>query len=94
MGRPALSERNKDRRAEFARRIQLIRETAGLTQEQLGASLGVTGQQVAKWEGTERPVPAEVLWDMAVALGVTVPYLMGAVSHINDQTQLAAAEAA
>ena len=35
---------------ELHERIAFVRKAAGLTQEQLGTKLGITGQAVSKWE--------------------------------------------
>ncbi len=35
---------------EFHERLAFLRKAAGLTQEQLGARVGVTRQAVSKWE--------------------------------------------
>ena len=35
---------------EFHERLSFLRKAAGLTQEQLGARVGVTRQAVSKWE--------------------------------------------
>lgn len=56
------------------RRIRRRRLILGLTQEQLAARIGTRYQQVQKYETGNVRVSAGCLWDIAQALGVSVPY--------------------
>lgn len=58
-------------------RIKIAREAAGMTQEQLGKLLGVTGVSVMRYEKNTRQPRTEQLSQIADALGVTVGYLLG-----------------
>lgn len=58
-------------------RIRIARIAAGLSQEKLGAAIGVTFQQVQKYERGINRVAAGRLADIAAALGTTVPTLYG-----------------
>lgn len=55
-------------------RIRLRRQELGMSQNTLGDALGVTFQQVQKYEKGWNRVSASRLWDMAVALSVPVAY--------------------
>ncbi len=54
-------------------RIRHFREGAGLTQRQVGAYLGITMQQVQKYECGSNRISAARLSDMARILGRTIP---------------------
>lgn len=56
--------------------IQTTRQVAGLTQEQLAASVGVSRQTVAKWEAGETSPDLEHAAALADALGCTVDALV------------------
>lgn len=58
-------------------RIKIAREAAGMTQEQLGKMLGVTGVSVMRYEKNTRQPRMEQLREIADVLGVTVGYLLG-----------------
>ena len=58
-------------------RIKIAREAAGMTQEQLGRMLGVTGVSVMRYEKNTRQPRMEQLREIADVLGVTVGYLLG-----------------
>lgn len=53
-------------------RIRLFRTQAGISQEKLGAELGLTFQQVQKYEKGTNRVSASKLWAIAKVLGVKV----------------------
>jgi transcriptional regulator with XRE-family HTH domain len=56
------------------KRIRMRRRRVGVSQGQLGAELGVTFQQVQKYEKGTNRVGASKLKQIADALGVTVGY--------------------
>src|SRR5215210_2579342 len=56
------------------RRIRMRRTMIGLSQEKLGAALGLTFQQVQKYEKGTNRVGASRLLDIAGVLGVGVEY--------------------
>ena len=58
--------------AEVSRRIKLERQKAGLSQGALGAQIGVTFQQVQKYESGSNRVTIGRLVQIAVALGIPV----------------------
>lgn len=57
--------------------IAVRRRTAGLTQEQLGAKLGISGQAVSKWEKGESMPDILLLPELCDILGITVDALLG-----------------
>lgn len=57
--------------------IQAYRDQAGLTQEELGARVGVTRQTIAAWEKGEREPGVLQLSRVATALGVPLERLLG-----------------
>ena len=56
------------------RRIRMRRTMIGLSQEKLGAALGLTFQQVQKYEKGSNRVSASRLYNVAKVLGVPVQY--------------------
>ncbi len=56
------------------RRIRQRRLVLGITQEQLAAALGVSFQQVQKYEVGKNRVAASRLWDITKALEVDIGY--------------------
>jgi transcriptional regulator with XRE-family HTH domain len=55
-------------------RVRLRRTVVGMSQEQLGHKLGVTFQQVQKYEKGSNRVSASRLWQIARILGVPVSF--------------------
>lgn len=55
-------------------RIRIRRREAGLTQSQLAEAVGVTFQQVQKYERAANRISASKLWEIAQVLGVSVAY--------------------
>ncbi len=55
-------------------RIRLRRKTLKMSQEQLGEQLGITFQQVQKYERGTNRVGAGRLWDISKVLDVPVQY--------------------
>ena len=62
---------------EIGKNIAEIRKKRGLTQEELGAKLGVTNQAVSKWENQTSLPDVMLLPEIAAALGVTLNDLYG-----------------
>ena len=58
-------------------RIKDLREAKGLTQEALGALLGVNQSTIASWESGKKSPTLPNLVRMADYLGVTLDELMG-----------------
>ena len=55
-------------------RLRLRRMMLGISQEKLGDKLGLTFQQIQKYENGRNRVPAGRLWGIAKVLGVSVQY--------------------
>lgn len=61
----------------FGRTLQMARKSQGLTQEQLGDRVGVSGQAVSKWENGESCPEVALLPDVCAALEVSADALLG-----------------
>ena len=55
-------------------RVRMRRSLLGMSQERLAAELGVTFQQVQKYERGLNRIGASRLWDLAQVLGVNVDF--------------------
>lgn len=69
---------------EIGRRVRTARLIAGLSQEKLGEALGVTFQQIQKYEKATNRMGPTALTKAAAACQTTVAYLMG----INGTTNI------
>jgi len=69
-----------------ASRLRLRRLEAGLSQTTLAAALGVTFQQLQKYEGAINRISAGALYQLALALDVPVQYFF----RWSEQTRQAA----
>jgi len=58
-------------------RVRMRRMLIGMSQEKLGEALGLTFQQVQKYEKGTNRISASRLQQIAAALGVTIDYLYG-----------------
>lgn len=67
----------------LCKRIAAVRREKGLTQEELGALVGVSGQAVSKWESGGMP-DAVLLPQIASALGCSIDYLFGCEKSVRD----------
>ena len=56
------------------RRVREARATKGLSQEQLGNLIGISFQQVQKYEKGTNRIGSSRLWDISKALDVPIPY--------------------
>ena len=61
---------------EFHERLAFLRKAAGLTQEQLGARVGVTRQAVSKWESGQVSPDAATVARLCGALNVSADFLV------------------
>lgn len=73
-------------------RMRLRRRDLKLTQEQLGEKLGLTFQQVQKYEKGVNRVSAGRLFNMASVLGVPITYFFEGVSEMLEGPSMAVAE--
>ncbi|HVJ55689.1 MAG TPA: helix-turn-helix transcriptional regulator [Aliidongia sp.] len=75
----------------IGKRLKLLRVTHGESQETLGRSLGLTFQQVQKYERGTNKLSADKLWRIAQRYGVEVEFFF---EGIEAQIPHAAAQAA
>lgn len=61
----------------IAEKISVLRKAKGLTQEALGAKLGITGQAVSKWENSDSMPDILILTEPCRTLDITAEYLLG-----------------
>ncbi len=71
-GRPS-----KHPRSAFGARLHMLREQAGLSQEQLAKKLSLPQRTYAYWERAEVALRAEQLASLSQALGVSADFLLG-----------------
>lgn len=58
-------------------RLKKLRDAQGLTQEQVGNRLGVTGASISGYEKNTAMPPADILRKLALLYRVTTDYLLG-----------------
>lgn len=75
-------------------RIRMRRQLIGMSQEKLGELLGITFQQVQKYENGRNRVSAGRLYELAKALGVTIQYFYEGAPRLAAVRRGAAEEAA
>ena len=63
------------------KRVRLRRTLLGMSQEQLGAELNVTFQQVQKYERGANRISASGLWDISQILDVPIRYFFDDMSE-------------
>lgn len=61
----------------FGERLAQLRKTAGYTQVEFAAELGITQRMVAYYEAPDAQAPAHLLPQMTQVLGVSVNVLLG-----------------
>jgi len=76
------------------RRLRLKRTILGMSQEAVGKQIGVTFQQIQKYERGINRMGASRLYDFAKALGVQISYFFEGFGdyEVQDANALAAAE--
>ena len=62
---------------EFYVRLKELRKEAGETQKMLASAIGISVNQVIRFEKVEQKPGFDNLWALADHFGVTVDYLMG-----------------
>ena len=72
----------------LSQNIKQFRLERDLTQEQLGAMLGISGQAVSKWETSETYPDGAMLVPLAQALGVSLDRLFGNEIYTMDDISL------
>ena len=66
-------------------RVRLRRTLLGMSQEQLGAELNITFQQVQKYERGTTRVSASRLWDISQILDVSIGYFFDDMTELTMQ---------
>ncbi|MCM1234297.1 MAG: helix-turn-helix domain-containing protein [Ruminococcus flavefaciens] len=62
---------------EFHNKLKELRANAGMTQQQLGAQIGVTKSVISYYELQERMPSPEILIKLAAVFHVSADYLLG-----------------
>lgn len=62
-------------------RVRLRRTLLGLSQEKLGEAIGLTFQQVQKYERGTNRIGASRLWELSTVLGVPVQFFFGEIAN-------------
>jgi transcriptional regulator with XRE-family HTH domain len=77
-------------------RVRLRRTLLGLSQEKLGEAIGLTFQQVQKYERGTNRIGASRLWELSTVLGVPVQFFFGemAAETLAEMNRITAREAA
>ncbi|MDD6883627.1 MAG: helix-turn-helix domain-containing protein [Eubacteriales bacterium] len=73
---------------ELGPKIRQLRLQRGMTQEQLGAALGLSAQAVSKWENQTTMPDIQLLPELSVLLGVTIDALFS----MTDESRMARIE--
>lgn len=71
-------------------RIRMRRKELGVSQEKLADRVGLTFQQVQKYERGANRVSASRLWEIAAALQVTIGYFYEGLPELTDTDQASA----
>jgi transcriptional regulator with XRE-family HTH domain len=71
---PSADDSGRAINAHVAKRIKFLRKINGVTQTELGAVIGMTFQQMAKYERGISKVAPDKLWKLAEYFGVTITY--------------------
>jgi transcriptional regulator with XRE-family HTH domain len=74
-------------------RVRMQRMVLGITQERLAAGLGITFQQVQKYEKGTNRISASRLQAIAQILKVTPAFLFGESDAVNDRSETSSAKA-
>jgi transcriptional regulator with XRE-family HTH domain len=69
-------------------RIRMRRKALGLSQERLGEAVGLTFQQIQKYERAANRVSASKLWELARALNTNIGYFYEGLGEMGAQSDL------
>ena len=67
-------------------RVRLRRMLLGMSQEKLGEKMGLTFQQIQKYERGINRIGASRLYDLSNVLGVTVQFFYDNAEHLEDNS--------
>ena len=68
-------------------RIQYLRKTKGISQEELADKVGVSRQAFSKWESEQSTPDLEKVIIMSDFFGVTTDYILKGIEPVNDKEQ-------
>ena len=71
----------------MADRIQYLRKTKGISQEELAGKVGVSRQAVSKWESGQSLPDLEKIITMSDYFGVTTDYILKGIEPVVDKEQ-------
>ena len=71
----------------IADRIQYLRKTNGISQEELADKVGVSRQAVSKWESEQSLPDLEKIITMSDYFGVTTDYILKGIEPVTDKEQ-------
>ncbi|EFM25823.1 DNA-binding helix-turn-helix protein [Peptoniphilus duerdenii ATCC BAA-1640] len=71
----------------MADRIQYLRKTNGISQEELAVKVGVSRQAVSKWESGQSLPDLEKIITMSDYFGVTTDYILKGIEPVADKEQ-------
>lgn len=71
----------------MADRIQFLRKTKGISQEELADNIGVSRQAVSKWESEQSTPDLERIIIMSNFFGVTTDYILKGIEPVEDKAQ-------
>lgn len=84
-----LAERTREDQMEIGTRIAKIRDDAGLSQSALARAVGTSQSAISAIEAGDRNPSYDMLRQLADALGVSVPHLVGAEVESLDPVETA-----
>ena len=87
--RPTISEGDAEINRYIGQKIRLRRQDVGLTQSGLSSFLGITFQQLQKYESGKNRVSASTLYKIAQVLGVEMNFFLEGfgTSKLNDSSK-------
>ena len=71
----------------IANRIQYLRKTKGMSQEELAYKIGVSRQAVSKWESEQSTPDLEKIIMMSELFEVTTDYLLKGIEPVNKNNR-------
>ena len=71
----------------MADRIQHLRKSKGISQEELADKIGVSRQAVSKWESEQSTPDLEKVIVMSDFFGITTDYILKGIEPITDKEQ-------
>ena len=74
------------------KRVRQRRWIVGMTQQQLGDSVGIKFQQIQKYEAGKNRISASRMWDIAAAMEVPMSYFFEGIEGQAPDTDIARAD--